>query len=50
MDVVWEVPDGALWEIAVADGNCSEIAAQTNEAGIGSSETMAAVLTTSAVR
>ena len=48
LDVVWEVPDGALWEIAVADGNCSGIAAQTNEAGIGSSKTMAAVPTISA--
>jgi len=48
LDVVWEVPDGALWEIAVADGNCSGIAAQTNEAGIASSKTMAAVPTTSA--
>ena len=48
LDVVWEAPDGALWEIAVADGNCSGIAAQTDEAGIGSSKTIAAVPATSA--
>jgi hypothetical protein len=44
LDVVWEAPNGALWGIAVADGNCWGIAAQTDEAGIGSSKTMAAVV------